>query len=104
MNEILTLQPEVISRLAQGHQATVAGLANATAAAAGIGADVARTHGTFTSEFNNALSQYEAVRARAGHALQGVATELAGNLNKALTAYVNTDQASAEILDHQVDR
>ncbi|MDC8983999.1 ESX-1 secretion-associated protein [Mycobacterium marinum] len=104
MNEILTLQPEVINRLAQGHHATVAGLAAATAAAAGIGADVARTHGTFTSEFNNALSEYEAVRARAGQALQGVATELSNNLKAALTAYVDTDHASAAILDQQVDR
>ncbi|AGC64095.1 ESX-1 secretion-associated EspF-like protein [Mycobacterium liflandii 128FXT] len=104
MNEILTLQPDVISRLSQGHDATVTGLQAATAAPAGISANVATTHGTFTSEFNNALSEFEAVRARADQALQGVATGLSKNLNKALTAYVNTDRAGAEILDQQVDR
>ncbi|WP_235065709.1 type VII secretion target [Mycobacterium sp. 012931] len=44
MNEILTLQPDVISRLSQGHDATVTGLQAATAAPAGISANVATTH------------------------------------------------------------
>ncbi|AGZ50158.1 ESX-1 secretion-associated protein [Mycobacterium kansasii] len=103
MNEILTLRPDVINRLAKGHDATITGLHAATVAPAGISSDVATTHGTFTSEFNNALRAYEAVRAHAGQALQGVAAGLSKSLNKALTAYVNTDLNSAEILGEQID-
>ncbi|WP_373193224.1 type VII secretion target, partial [Mycobacterium marinum] len=75
----------------------------ATAAPAGIGATVAETHGPFTSTFNNALSAYEAVRASAGRALEGVADGLSTNLTRAFAAYADTDQRGAEILDEQID-
>ncbi|WP_134432071.1 ESX-1 secretion-associated protein [Mycobacterium ulcerans] len=103
MNDMLTLQPDVVNRLASGHDATATSLRAATAAPAGIGATVAETHGPFTSTFNNALSAYEAVCVSAGRALEGVADGLSTNLTRAFAAYADTDQRGAEILDEQID-
>ncbi|WP_243709964.1 type VII secretion target, partial [Mycobacterium marinum] len=49
------------------------------------------------------LSAYEAVRASAGRALEGVADGLSTNLTRALASYADTDQRGAEILDAQID-
>src|SRR5262245_38492628 len=102
MSGFLNLVPDVLKQLAKGQNTSAAGIKAAVATPAGVAANVAKTHGTFTSPFNDALRPSQTSRSSTGQGVEGVATGLAASLIKALTAYLNTDAWGAGLLDGQI--
>jgi Excreted virulence factor EspC, type VII ESX diderm len=102
MGGFLNLVPDVLKKLAQGQNTSATSIKTAVATPSGVAANVVKTHGTFTSQFTDALTSYQTSRAATGQGVEGVATGLASTLIKALTAYIKTDQWGAGLLDGQL--
>ena|ERR1700744_5599521 len=99
MTGILKVIPAWLEMLADRQGGTTAGIKSAINAANGLSESVSKTHGSYTSNFNTGLQQYEMTRASAGTGLEGVASGLAQALSKASQAYQNGDSFGKGLLD-----
>jgi Excreted virulence factor EspC, type VII ESX diderm len=103
MTGILKVIPSWLQILSGRQNDTAPDIKGAISAATGVSQAVTNTHGTYTSNFNSALQQYETTRAQAGTGLEGVATGLANALASAAKQYLNIDLFGKGLLDGQVN-
>jgi EspA/EspE family/Excreted virulence factor EspC, type VII ESX diderm len=102
MSDELCVTSAHIRELGAKQRHAAAEIGSATGVVEGVTASLRTTHGVIASATASAVEAVQAARGAAGHAMAAVSQGLADRLGLAATAYDETDETIAGVLDNEM--